>query len=681
MKKTESQDEQVPVVSTSSASSDSQSPQNAVQLSATTVVSQHSAPLAVGRGVPNWDIEQLEVIMEDRRSWQLVVAGPGTGKSAVACQRVAFLVDDGVPPSRILLVSFTRTAVAELRDRIVSYAVAGDRARTVRISTIDSHAWGLRIGFDDQPLKNVSTDDPYELNIERVIELFRAKNPDLLEFMQRLEHLIIDEAQDVVGLRAEFMMEMLRALPPDCGVTILADPAQAIYGFTTDERERESATVSLLSNLETNSPRSLMARRLDRIHRIEKKELVDVFEHTRKIVDQPQARTGHVNQIQSKIREMCSGDIGAPSFEDIASYLADTKKDSMLVLFRRRAEVLIASSYCSNVNIEHRLRMSGTPVIVSPWIGWLLGGAVCPSMDRREFDKLWEQQVHREAAPFEGRNKEDCWTLLHRLAAGRSSGTIDTVQLRQILSRSRPPVEICLADCGTTGPILGTIHAAKGREADNVLLLMPPARDADGVDQSDAVFEEGRVYYVGATRARRMLVVAANTASPVSYLDSGRIYRKLQENKAQLEIGRDGDVDRLAHLCWTEAASIQSALASCAGKTASIEAISMREHDWSIRLILTVNQGGVKRFIEIGEMSQSFRKDYGALWGKIDFQKRLRPDPKIRHIYLIAVTTVGLTDEQRAIARPPFNQSGIALAPVIKGFPIIYFVSSRQRFG
>ncbi len=126
-----------------------------------------------GRSTPDWDIEQLEVIMESPTSWQLVAAGPGSGKSAAACQRVAYLVDEGVPPSRILLVSFTRTAVAELRDRIVSYAVAGERARSVRISTIDSHAWSCRAGFDDEPLPQVVGDGSYDLSIARTVELFR----------------------------------------------------------------------------------------------------------------------------------------------------------------------------------------------------------------------------------------------------------------------------------------------------------------------------------------------------------------------------------------------------------------------------------------------------------------------------------------------------------------------------
>ena len=64
-------------------------------------------------------------------------------------------------------------------------------------------------------------------------------------------------------------------------------------------------------------------------------------------------------------------------------------------------------------------------------------------------------------------------TLLHHLAAGVEPATVDLVHLRQIVSLSRPPVEVCLPDLGTTGPILGTIHASKGREADTVVLVMP----------------------------------------------------------------------------------------------------------------------------------------------------------------------------------------------------------------
>ena len=221
---------------------------------------------------PDWDLEQLEVILEGRSSWQFVTAGPGAGKSAVVCQRIAYLVDDGVPPAQMLLVSFTRTAVAELRERIKTYAVAGERARSVRISTIDSHAWSLRVGFDDDPLPTVLGDSSFDLSIEHTVKLFREKQPDLCDFMSQLEHLVIDEAQDVVSVRADLVLEMLRSVSDDCGVTILADPAQAIYGFTTDDRDASVATPALLERLDAECRRPLLRRNLHQIHRIKSSE-------------------------------------------------------------------------------------------------------------------------------------------------------------------------------------------------------------------------------------------------------------------------------------------------------------------------------------------------------------------------------------------------------------------------
>ncbi|HXF65687.1 MAG TPA: ATP-dependent helicase, partial [Burkholderiales bacterium] len=530
-----------------------------------------SAVSSSGASVPDWDLEQLEVILEAPTGWQLVIAGPGAGKSAVACQRVAYLVDEGVPPSRILLVSFTRTAVAELRDRIVSYAIAGAAARSVRISTIDSHAWSLRAGFDDEPLPKWPGEGSYDLSIERAVELFKSQNPDLIDFMARLEHLIIDEAQDVIGLRADFVIEMLKSLSPICGVTILADPAQAIYGFTTDGSDDKKYEQSLLERLPAECPRPLLQRSLKNIHRVKNGALVDLFLRTRKEIEIAESACGHVARVQRTIRETCGNNLGVTSFENLADFLNRAQDRSMLVLFRRRADVLFASSYCSQAGVEHRLRMSDLPVVIRPWLGWLLGETVQAILDREDFDKLWESRGSLCPAPFIGEQRDDCWALLHRLAAGSRARTINLVHLRNIVARARPPIELCYPELGATGPILSTIHASKGREADTVVLVMPPHQERgdetrDGTD-SAAIFEEGRVYYVGATRARKMLVTAGNSSTRVGYLDSGRIFRICGDKKAQLEVGRDGDVDRLAHLSWSTSLKVQRALAEHTGHT------------------------------------------------------------------------------------------------------------------
>lgn len=633
----------------------------------------------ITRMIPDWDLDQLEVIMDQPETWQLVIAGPGAGKSAVACQRISFLVDDGVAPSRILMVSFTRTAVAELRDRIVSYAVASERARGVAIATIDSNAWSLR-RFDDEPLPKVFGDGSYELSVERVVQLFQQKQPELLEYMGQIEHLMIDEAQDVVGIRAQLVVEMLGSLSPQCGVTVLADPAQAIYGFTNDEDEPSKPPTVLLDLLRSSSPRPLTERRLARNHRIKQPALLEVFQRTRIEVEGQSAAVGHVERVQTTIRETCSNDVGQAKHEDLAGFIGRAADSSTLVLFRRRADVLLASSFCSSAGIEHRLRMSGTPIVVSPWIGWLFGEVTDSIVDRAVFDRLWDRQAARAPAPFAGQSRDEGWDLLHRAVAGRRSGTIDLVQLRQLLARSRPPTEFCLPECGCGGPILGTIHASKGREADTVMLVM--AAGNGGKRQGDAsIFEEGRVYYVGATRARKVLIVAANTVTPVSFLDSRRIYRLFGQSRVQIEVGRDGDVDRLAHLAWHNAAENQEALAGCVGEgIVPIEARTYPEFGYAIRLLLSrKGANGITRIIDVGQMSDFFEHELGNVWGIVDVNKTLRPPPKIPHLYLTAVTTVGFTEDQRATLRPPYDKSGIGLAPIVKGFPTISFFRRRPR--
>jgi hypothetical protein len=106
---------------------------------------------------------------------------------------------------------------------------------------------------------------------------------------------------------------------------------------------------------------------------------------------------------------------------------------------------------------------------------------------------------------------------------------------------------------------------------------------------------------------------------------------------------------------------------------------SLAAEDYALRITLMPKEAdGVIRPVDVGQLSSSFGADFGRLWSKIDAGKTLRPAENIPHLYLAAVSTVGLAEHERGAVRPPFSQSALALAPVVKGFPMIHFLFRRR---
>ncbi len=69
------------------------------------------------------------------------LAGPGSGKSFAIKRRIAKMIEGGIPPEKILAITFTRTSAADLRKEIASIELEG--IERVLARTVHSHAMSI----------------------------------------------------------------------------------------------------------------------------------------------------------------------------------------------------------------------------------------------------------------------------------------------------------------------------------------------------------------------------------------------------------------------------------------------------------------------------------------------------------------------------------------------------------
>lgn len=220
----------------------------------------------------------------------LCIAGPGSGKTAVLTFRIKKLIDRGVPADKILVITFTKAAAIEMKER---FNKLSEESNLVTFGTFHSLFWGILLSegiykrdslimgarkleifkaaiksagiktddndmvleylrcvekmlfgskddilINENDLKKVAKNysqlkDKYKvLDFEDMLtksyELFLARPEVLKRWQERFSYLLIDEAQDMNKLQLE-LVKLLAGKHKN--VFCVGDDDQSIYGF------------------------------------------------------------------------------------------------------------------------------------------------------------------------------------------------------------------------------------------------------------------------------------------------------------------------------------------------------------------------------------------------------------------------------------------------------------------
>ncbi|WNO10579.1 RecQ family ATP-dependent DNA helicase [Teredinibacter sp. KSP-S5-2] len=169
---------------------------------------------------------------------QLVLAGPGSGKTKVIVHRVAYLARvEQVPGQRILVLTFNHNAAVSLRKRIA--LLLGHEGRFVRVHTF--HGLAMRLlgtSFDPDMARDKDFDslikDALALLKGDVTEIGIEEDHQRSLLLDGIEHILVDEYQDIDEPQYQMISALAgKNLDEDEKISLMAvgDDDQSIYGF------------------------------------------------------------------------------------------------------------------------------------------------------------------------------------------------------------------------------------------------------------------------------------------------------------------------------------------------------------------------------------------------------------------------------------------------------------------
>ena len=446
------------------------------------------------------DVSQELIIQSAVNDRIIVNAGPGTGKTWTLIEKIKYMLSEqDVEPENILVLCFSRDAVEVIKNRLELAAkndVLPMNWHQLDVRTFDSLATYLISWLQENSPESLPKG--YSLEYQSYDERIHTASQILKndkELFSAYEHIIVDEVQDLVGVRAEMVMALLKGLPDHCGFTLLGDSCQALYDYLSINDESVISSEQFYNSI---------------FHDFRKAKYYSLTHNYRQgdefgnytIPYRKAIISGDLNSTKQEIEKLeqvlTVSDINLKSVsaEEIKSL---TKNGTLGILCRTNGQALQISSWLRANGLDHILQKPAQDHTLSEWIAKILLNAETDMIDYPEFSKLF-LKFYQYAEDSE----KSYWDALISTQKDKTKTHFKIEDLlRGLLQNARNPKLFEEPDSSRPQITVSNIHRAKGREFDSVLVLKDILENIK-TEENDNLLEH-KVCYVALTRPRKIV--------------------------------------------------------------------------------------------------------------------------------------------------------------------------------
>lgn len=490
------------------------------------------------------ETEQDAVIFSEPSERIVINAGPGTGKTWALIEKLMYMVNEqGVDPEEILVLCFSRAAVEVIENRLKSVYEdnrIGMNWHSIDIRTFDSFATHLLAWVLENNKEMISTNLTldsldYQGRISAATEVL-LKDSTLLS---QCTHLVVDEIQDLVSVRAKFVMQIIKSMPNESGYTLLGDSCQSIYDYQISSGDIgssefytwifESQQSSLYLKFTVNH------RQVSKLEKLGNKYREAILNGENDILRDVS------NEIYANIEELEKLEL-----HDMSSDFLDkiSLGGNLGILTRTNGQALKISTWLRNAGVPHKIQKPLSDNTLNRWIADLFLNYENETIDKTTFldlllklDYMKKDQVSRiwqilEKTQNNSQNRYYVKDLLNGIANNAKAKEFYTFRDNEYITVSN-------------------IHRSKGREYDSILLL----NDTLLVDEeSKKTIQEHKVSYVAVTRAKKKMyrsdmgkhyIVTDKNGDGRAYQKSAA-FRGKKPGLTHIELGKSYDIDPLS---------------------------------------------------------------------------------------------------------------------------------------